>query len=96
MLDPKKLETLRETRTKDDDLLERQIIRLGFATDREVAAAYAEHLALPLFEPGPTTTAIDRELARLLPEKLCRDQLIAPVAVRGDRSTSPSSRPTSC
>ena len=85
MLDPKKLESLRDTRTKDDDLIERQIIRLGYATDREIASAYAEHLGLTLFEPRPETEEIDRSLARLLPEKLCRDQLISPVAVHGDR-----------
>jgi type IV pilus assembly protein PilB len=83
-LDTKQVEAL-QTRTKDDDLVERQIVRLGFATDRDVATAYAEHLALPLFDPGPNGPEVPRDLARLLPEKLCRDQIIAPVAARDDR-----------
>ncbi|HWE37894.1 MAG TPA: ATPase, T2SS/T4P/T4SS family [Isosphaeraceae bacterium] len=81
-IDARQVEALREAAAKGDDLIERAIVRAGVATDREVAAAYSEHLSIPLFVGAPE--AVDRELSRLLPEKLCRDQLIAPVGVRGE------------
>jgi type IV pilus assembly protein PilB len=82
-IDARQVESLRDAAAKGDDLIERAIVRAGAATDREVAAAYSEHLSIPLFEGGPA--GVDRELGRLLPEKLCRDQLIAPVGVRGEQ-----------
>src|SRR5512135_2224992 len=83
ILDAAKLEIVREAQVKDDLLPERALVRAGLVTDREIARAYSEHLALPLYEPGPEAVALDRDLGQLLPEKLCRDQLIAPVAARG-------------
>ncbi|MFI5460978.1 MAG: GspE/PulE family protein, partial [Isosphaerales bacterium] len=84
VLDPKKVEAIREARARDGDLPERILAKLGTVTDREIAAAYAEYLALPLFVFQGPEPAIDHDLFRLLPEKLCRDQLIAPVAVQGE------------
>src|SRR5690242_479529 len=78
-LDPS---ALREVRARDGELSERVLIKAGLVTELDIARAYAEHLAAPLLAsveeaPGPTP-----DLSRLLPEKLCRDQLIAPVALR--------------
>ncbi|MBI3466235.1 MAG: Flp pilus assembly complex ATPase component TadA, partial [Planctomycetes bacterium] len=84
VLDQRKLETLYEAKSKESGPLEPILIRLGIASDREIAAAYSEYLATPLFEPATTEPGVDRTLNRLLPEKLCRDQLIVPVSVRGD------------
>jgi len=81
LLDAAKLETLREAQIKDGSPIEAILTRKNIVTDRDIAAAYSEYVGLPLFEPAPGGAGIDRELHRLLPEKLCRDQLIAPIAV---------------
>jgi type IV pilus assembly protein PilB len=84
-LDPKRLSVLRESPPKDDEIPERALIRLGLATDRQVAETYAEYLAVPLHDPPEgDETVVDAALGRLLPEKLCRDQLVVPIADRED------------
>ena len=81
-LSPAKMELYRESKAKDDEMPERLLCRLGLATDQEVAEIYSAHLSVPLYRPdGPFQP--DAELARLLPEKLVRDQLIAPLSARG-------------
>src|SRR4051794_13113920 len=75
-LDPKQMEVLREARSRDSSPLERILIKKGMVNEREIADAYAEHLALPLFLPTSDEVARNPALTRLLPEKLCRDQLI--------------------
>jgi type IV pilus assembly protein PilB len=84
LLDQRKLDALREARSKDNGPLETTLIRLRLASDREIALAYSEYLATPLFEPATNEPGVDKTLNRLLPEKFCRDQLIVPVSVRGD------------
>src|SRR5947209_1899524 len=84
ILDAAKLEALREAQARDNGPLEAILVRKGLTADRDIAEAYAEYLVLPLFEPAPGATPVDPGLGRLLPEKLCRDQLIAPVAVHGE------------
>ena len=80
-IDAAKMDRYRDAKAKDDEMPERILVRLGLCDDTEIAAAYAGFLAIPLhqaaegFEP-------EADLARLLPEKLIRDQLVAPVAVR--------------
>ena len=83
LLDPAKAQAFRDAQGRDDDVPERLLVRAGIATDLEIARAYADHLALPLFEPHEEARP-DPELGRLLPEKLCRDQLIVPVASAGE------------
>ena len=83
-LDAAGMEAYREAKSLNDDIPERVLIRIGLATDREIASAYSEHLALPLLDPALDIQALDRELVRLLPEKLCRDQIVIPVAILGD------------
>jgi type IV pilus assembly protein PilB len=83
LLDPSKAAAFRDAQGRVDDVPERLLVRAGIATDGEIARAYADHLALPLFEPEEGTRP-ELELARLLPEKLCRDQLIVPVAADDD------------
>jgi type IV pilus assembly protein PilB len=78
-------DALREARSRGGDVTERSLIAAGLVSDLDVARAYAEYLAVPLYDPGPEVPAPEPELARLLTEKLCRDQMIAPVAVRDDQ-----------
>ncbi|HZU36953.1 MAG TPA: ATPase, T2SS/T4P/T4SS family, partial [Gemmataceae bacterium] len=84
LLDERKLELLREIQARDSGPLEVMLVKKGLVSDRDIAEAYAEYLVLPLFEPSPNVAPPDRSLARLLPEKLCRDHLIAPLAVHDD------------
>ena len=85
ILDSKKLETLREAHAKENIPVEQLLIKKGLASDREIAQTYAEYLSLPLYDlptqPGENKSIdIDGSLRRLLPEKMCREQLIAPLA----------------
>ncbi len=83
VLDAKKLSSLRNAPALPDDTQERLLVRLELATDREVADAYAEYLGIPLYDPPESEeVVVDHGLARFLPEKLCRSQLVAPVAAR--------------
>jgi type IV pilus assembly protein PilB len=84
LLDSGKLDTLREAQARDTSPPEVILVKKGLAGDRDIARAYADYLMLPLFEPEPARPPLDRALARLLPEKLCRDQWVVPVAVHGE------------
>ena len=83
ILDAKKLAASRNTPPLADESPERWLCRLHLANDHEIADAYAEYLGIPLYDPPESEEiAIDHSLARYLPEKLCRTQFVAPVAVR--------------
>ena len=84
LLDPAKAEAFRDAQGRDDDVPER------LARPRR-----DRHRPSRSPPPTPTTSRCpssspargdrpDSELARLLPEKLCRDQLIVPVASTGE------------
>ena len=60
------------------------LIKGGYISDQEIASLYAEDLFLPLVPNNIEAGPIDKELASLLPEKLCVDKLICPMAVRDD------------
>lgn len=83
LLDAKQLDTLREIQAKDTSPVEGILVKKGLASDNDVARAYSEYLVMPLFEPAANELPVDRSIANLLPEKLCRDQLIVPVAIDG-------------
>ena len=82
ILKPESIKELNEARAKDNGPLESLIVKKGLATDKQIAEAYAEYLMLPLYEPSEEKP--DPQLATLLPEKLCRDYLLAPTAVHGE------------
>jgi type IV pilus assembly protein PilB len=82
VLDIKKLEALREAQVKDNGSIEHVLIKKELASERDIAQAYADYLALPLFES--VGERVDPALGRLLPEKLCRDQLMAPVEIHDE------------
>ena len=92
-LDDKKLEILREAQAKDNSPVEQILIKKELVNDRDIATAYAEHLGFPMLEKPEELAETGAELnhhvrlklCNLLPEKLCRDQLIAPVAISEDR-----------
>ena len=83
VVEPRKLDIIRDHRAAAGAPLEAVIVDKGLASDLDVAQAYADYLALPLFDPKDEAVEVDPSLGRLLPEKLCRDQLLAPLAVHG-------------
>ncbi|MBU4273156.1 MAG: GspE/PulE family protein [Planctomycetes bacterium] len=82
VLSPEKLKDLGDARSKNNDPLESILVKEGLATDKQIAEAYSEYLMMPLYEGSDDK--LDPQLASLLPEKLCRDHLLAPVAVHDD------------
>ena len=84
ILAPSKLEALREVQSKDHGPVEAVIVKRGLATDAQIAEAYSQYFVVPMYARPAGETASDPALGSLLPEKLCRDRLLAPVAIRGD------------
>ncbi len=79
-LDPEKLEQLWDAQSKNDVTLEESVIRAGLADESQIAMAYSQHYLLPLFDPPiDQPPPVDRAVAELLPARLCRDHLIAPL-----------------
>jgi len=83
---PKQLEEIEETlhKAKANTLPEAALIRAGHITEEEVASLYSEDLFLPLIGDDVEAVAIDKEIGNLLPEKLCTERLICPMAVRDE------------
>src|SRR5271157_3716541 len=83
---PKQLEEIGELLGKANPgaILEAVLIKGGYLSDQEVANLYAEDLFLPLAARQDASSEIDKELASLLPEKLCTDKLICPMALRDE------------
>jgi type IV pilus assembly protein PilB len=83
LLAPEKLNSLREVQTKSKLLVEEALVKAQLATEETIAAAYADYMFVPCYSP-PENHTVDRDLARLLPEKLCRERRVAPIEKRGD------------
>ena len=83
---PKLLDELEELIGKAgaDASPELVLIEGGYITDQEIASLYAEDLFLPLIPNHFVTGVVDKELATLLPEKLCNDKLLCPLVSRDD------------
>jgi type IV pilus assembly protein PilB len=79
ILTPEQIEGLGEARSKDHGSLETILVKRGLVMDQHIAEVYADYLMLPLFDTVPDE--VDPKLAALLPEKLCRDHLLVPVAL---------------
>ena len=79
-----KLQAIREAQLKEKLPLEEVLIRRRFADEQDVAQAYSDHFVVPLYSPPDEGAGVDPQLAQQLPEKLCRDHWIAPVAVHGN------------
>ena len=82
--DAQRLEEIEQTlqKAKPGTLSEVALIRGGFISEQEVASVYAEDLFLPVVNSTVEACPVDKELGGLLPEKLCVDRLICPLAVR--------------
>ncbi|MEM9586870.1 MAG: ATPase, T2SS/T4P/T4SS family [Planctomycetota bacterium] len=84
-LDPDQLEALWEDQSRDDVSLEESILRSGIADERQIATLYAGHYLMPLFDPPEDRPpSVDAAVADVLPGRLCRDHLIAPLADHDD------------
>jgi type IV pilus assembly protein PilB len=81
LLSQEQSEELRNAQPGEGGTVETLLVEKGLATEQDVAEVYSEYLGAPIFELPEDVTTIDRTLARQLPEKLCRDQFIAPIAV---------------
>jgi type IV pilus assembly protein PilB len=79
ILTPEQIEVVNEARTKDHGSLENILVKKGLVMDQHIAEVYADYLMLPLFDMVPDE--VDPKLATLLPEKLCRDHMLVPVAL---------------
>ncbi len=85
VVETSQLASIREALTnKDEESIESMLVRNGYAMEHEIASAYAEQFSLPMYQPAEGDEPVGPELAHILPEKLCREQMIAPVAMRGD------------
>ena len=82
--DARRLEEIEQTlqKAKPGMLSEVVLIRGGFISEQEVATVYGEDLFLPVVNSTIEACPVDKELGGLLPEKLCVDRLICPLAVR--------------
>jgi type IV pilus assembly protein PilB len=82
--DPQRLVQIEETirKAKAGTLSEVALIRAGHISEQEVASVYADDLFLPVVNSNIEAGAVEKELGGLLPEKLCVDRLICPMALR--------------
>ena len=84
MMDPERLEELITTPNRDEVTVEESIIRSGLADEVQIARAYANHYLMPVFDPPPDSPPpVDPSIASVLPSRLCRDHLIAPLSDDG-------------
>ena len=83
-LDPERLEEIWNSPSKNEVTIEESIVRCGLADERQIAEAYADHYLLPLFDPpDDSPPPVDPAIAAVLPSRLCRDHLIAPLSDDG-------------
>jgi hypothetical protein len=83
ILDSAKSEQARNVQLGNNSSLEGTLVEKGLVSEKDITQVYSEYLGAPIFEPHEDAAPIDRTLARFLPEKLCRDQFIAPISVNG-------------
>lgn len=83
-IDTEKFEAIREAQLKENVTVEELLIRKGLANEQEIASAYAEYYLIPLYSPDDVVEP-DSRIASLLSEKFCRDHLIVPLTIDGDK-----------
>ncbi|MGD0897143.1 MAG: GspE/PulE family protein [Thermoguttaceae bacterium] len=79
IITPDQLESISEARAREHGSLESILVKQGLVVDRDIAETYADYLTVPVLNMAPGNA--DPELAGLLPEKLCRERLLAPLAL---------------
>ena len=77
VLEERDLPQVQQALSRSRGSLEETLVTDNFATDADIAKAYAEHLRLPLIAEGEGLT-VDKELAELVGEQVCRERLIVP------------------
>lgn len=83
-IDPERIEELWNSPAGSETTIEESIMRSGIANEREIAASYADHYLMPLFDPpADAPPPVDPSISEVLPSRLCRDHLIAPLADDG-------------
>ena len=82
----KRLAEIEETlqKAKPGTLAEVSLIRAGHISEQEITGIFGEDLFLPTIQSSFEAGTLDKELSSLLPEKLCADRLICPLAIRDD------------
>jgi type IV pilus assembly protein PilB len=82
----KQLEEIEELLQKSlaNTLPEVALIQAGHISEQEIARIYAEDLFLPSIGTSAEAGEIDMEVGNLLPQKLCTDRLMCPLAVRDE------------
>ncbi|MBN1591535.1 MAG: hypothetical protein JW888_18620, partial [Pirellulales bacterium] len=80
-LEESDLLTIQEAQRKERLSIEETLLKKRLVSERDIAEVYSEYLMVPLFEPASHEVRVDLELSRLFSEKLCRDHLLAPVAI---------------
>src|SRR6056297_1577706 len=79
-LDPEKLEQLWDAQSNHEGSFEESVVQSGLANESQIAAAYAEHYLLPLFDPpADQPSPVDLSVAEWLPATLCRKHMVAPI-----------------
>jgi type IV pilus assembly protein PilB len=81
MLSDNQLEQLYASMVRDRCSVQETLIGLGFVTEQQIAQMYADHLFLPLYDPHRNGLPDNKELSKYIPERMCRDLLIAPLRV---------------
>ncbi|QDT13324.1 GspE/PulE family protein [Planctomycetes bacterium K23_9] len=83
-LDPDRLMDLWSSPNRDEITIEENVIQHGLADERQIAEAYSNHYLMPLFDPpADSPPPVDPSIASVLPSRLCRDHLIAPLSDDG-------------
>ena len=85
-LEPKQIDEIEEQLQRAGSAASPEVVLIkgGYITDREIASLYSEELFLDLVPSDLESGEVDKELAGLLPEKLCNDKLICPMNIRDD------------
>ena len=84
-LDASRLDEMWNSPVKDEVTIEEAIIRFGVTDEKQIAKAYSKHYLMPLFDPpADVPPPVDPAMAAVLPSRLCRDHLIAPLSDEGN------------
>ena len=83
-IDAQRFEAIREAQLKENVTVEELLIRKGLANEQDIASAYADYYLIPLYSPANVLEP-DSRIASLLTEKFCRDHLIVPLTIDGDK-----------
>jgi type IV pilus assembly protein PilB len=80
-LDQQDIPEVRERLSTHDETVEEALVGTGVVTEEAIAAAYADYLMLPTWslEEAQEDLANPDDLASILPEKVCRENLVVPV-----------------